>query len=93
VRYGEISLYARSLRGVADPRRREAIHEAVSSLVECFEQGVRPPVGLGLKKLRPPVWEIRSSLQDRILFGWNRDVVTFLVAGGHEDIKRFLKWV
>jgi len=93
VRYGEIALYARSLRAIADPRRLKAIHEAVSALVECFEREVRPPVGLGLKKLRPPVWEIRSSLHDRILFGWNRDVITFLVAGDHEDLKRFLKRV
>ncbi len=93
MRYGEVALYARSLRAVSDPRRRKSIHEAVSALVECFEQGVRPPVGLGLKKLRPPLWEIRSSLRDRIVFGWNKDVVTFLVAGDHEDIKRLLKRV
>lgn len=59
--------------------------------MECFENGNRPPVGLGLKKLRPPLWEIRSSLQDRILFAWKKDLVTFLVAGDHQDIKRFLK--
>ena len=91
MRYGEIPLYARSLRALADPRRLKAVHEAVSVLVDCFEQGIRPPVGLGLKKLRPPVWEIRSSLQDRILFGWSKDVITFLLVGGHQDIKRFLK--
>ena len=91
MRYGEISLHAGSLRAIADPRRLKAIHEAVSALVGCFETGVRPPVGLGLKKLRPPVWEIRSSLQDRVLFGWNGEVVTFLVAGDHAAIKRSLR--
>lgn len=91
MRYAEVPLYARSLRGVGDTRRLKAIHEAVSALLECFEGGIRPPMGLGLKKLRPPLWEIRSSLQDRIIFAWKKDLVTFLVAGDHQDIKRFLK--
>lgn len=90
MRYGEIPFYARSLRGVGDARRLEAIHDAVSVLVECFEKSNRPPVGLGLKELRRPLWEIRSSLQDRIIFAWKKDLVTFLVAGDHQEIKRFL---
>ena len=93
MRYAEAALYARSLRAIADARRLKAVHAAVSALVECFEGGTRPPAGLGLKKLRPPLWEIRSSLQDRVLFGWSGDVVTFLAAVTHDDIKRFLKRV
>ena len=91
MRYGEIPFYTRSLRDLGDAQRLNAVHEAVSLLVGCFERGERPPVGLGLKKLRTPVWEIRSSLQDRILFSWRHDLITFLVAGTHQDIKRFLK--
>lgn len=91
MRYGEVPFYAQCLRGVGDVRRLEAIHEAVSVLVECFENGSLPPVGVGLKKLRPPLWEMRSSLQDRILFAWKKDQVTFLAAGNHQDIKRFLR--
>lgn len=91
MRYAESSLYARSLRGIRDPSRLRAVHEAVSLLVEHLERGERPPVGIGLKKLRSPVWEIRSSLQDRVLFSWRKDLVVFLVAGGHQDIQRFLK--
>jgi len=91
MRYGETAFYARSLRALGDAGRLEAIHEAVAALVGCFEEGVRPPIGLGLKKLRPPLWEIRSSLQDRVLFAWQKDVVTFLVAGAHEDIRRYLQ--
>jgi len=91
VRYGEAAPYARSLRALGDPKRTQAVHRAVSQLVDCFETGRKPPAGLGLKKLRPPVWEIRSSLQDRILFSWQKDIVVFLLAGTHQDIKRFLK--
>ncbi len=91
MRYGEVTSYAKSLRSVGDARRLKAIHEAVSVLVECFEEGNRPPVGLGLKKLHPLLWEIRSSLQDRILFAWKKDLITFLVVGNHHDIKRFLR--
>lgn len=93
MRYAESPFYARTLRGIGDPGRLDAIHEAVSSLVDFFEKGACPPAGLGLKKLRTPLWEIRSSLDDRIIFAWKDDLITFLAAGTHQDIKLFLKRV
>ncbi|MBI4248025.1 MAG: hypothetical protein HY611_00865 [Elusimicrobia bacterium] len=91
MRYSELPSYARSLRSIRDLRRLEAIHQTVSHLIACFEKRTPPSQGLGLKKLRGHIWEIRSSLQDRVLFSWKGDLVVFLVAGTHEDIKRSLK--
>jgi hypothetical protein len=47
--------------------------------------------GLGLKNLRKNYWEIRKGLKSRILFRRQDDLVEFILAGSHEDIKRFIK--
>ena len=36
-------------------------------------------------------WEIRKGIKARILFKWEGDLVTFILAGDHEGIKRYLK--
>jgi len=47
--------------------------------------------GVGLKRLRGNFWELRKGLKVRILFRWTGDLVEFILAGHHDDIKRFLK--
>lgn len=47
--------------------------------------------GLGLKRLSRDLWEIRSSLKDRILFTFKKDIITFILIGNHDDIAKYLK--
>jgi hypothetical protein len=47
--------------------------------------------GLGLKYLRKNFWEIRKGLKLRILFRWSADHIEFVLAGSHEDIRRYIK--
>ncbi len=47
--------------------------------------------GIGLKRLKSNFWEIRKGLRARILFRWKGDLVEFVLAGDHEDIKRYLR--
>lgn len=47
--------------------------------------------GLGLKRLKDNFWEIRYGLKARVLFRWEKDLVEFILAGDHNDIKRYLK--
>lgn len=47
--------------------------------------------GLGLKRLKWNYWEVRKGLKVRILFRWEGDLVEFVLAGDHNDIKRYLK--
>jgi hypothetical protein len=47
--------------------------------------------GVGLKRLRGDFWEIRKGFKARILFRWEGDLVEFILAGNHDDIKRYLK--
>ena len=70
--------------------RQEQIVDSIQSLKKFYDQRIKPE-GLGLKRLREDVWEIRSSLKDRILFAFSGDQVTFLIAGKHDDIRRYLK--
>jgi hypothetical protein len=47
--------------------------------------------GIGLKRLKGDFWEIRKGLKARILFRWKGDLVEFILAGDHNDIRRYLR--
>lgn len=59
-------------------------------LETLFEAGTLPP-GLGLKQVRPGLWECRAGLSERILFRKAGDVVEFLLVGNHDDVRRMLR--
>ena len=46
---------------------------------------------IGLKNLRRNIWEVRKELKLGILFRWQADYVEFILAGTHDDIKKFLR--
>lgn len=89
MRYQSSSRFDRSVKRL-DPGQRQAVQEALEQLVAAFETG-QVPLGLGLKQLRPGLWECRAGLLERILFFRHHDTVEFLLAGDHEDIKRALR--
>lgn len=72
--------------------QQERVKQRTKSLVDFFATGQRTE-GLGLKQLRKPWWEIRVGLELRVLFAFERDVVSFVPAGNHDDIRRYLKHV
>ena len=49
------------------------------------------PSGFGLKKLGPDLWEFRADLAIRVLFQWDKDILTFLFVGNHNEVQQFLK--
>lgn len=72
-----------------DGKNRSKAQEAVARLLDYFAGGPKP-IGLGLRKLRPPYWEIRAGLERRVIFSLERDSATFILAGGHDEIRRRL---
>jgi mRNA-degrading endonuclease YafQ of YafQ-DinJ toxin-antitoxin module len=72
---------------------KEEIKNITIGLIDILSMDRPLHEGLGLKRLRGPYWEVRKGLKARILFRWQRDLVEFVLAGDHEDIKRFLKSV
>jgi hypothetical protein len=90
MRYQVKPAFHRILKSLPESRKSE-VKEAISHLVQCLENREPPPGSLGLKLLRRPYWEIRSSLADRIFFAWTGDLIEWLYIGSHDDIQRLLK--
>ena len=86
--------FEKSLRRVA-PQERLRTAEAIEQIVAYFETQ-HAPEGLGLKKLFSregigATFEARVSRALRILFTVRADVVTFVMVGDHDEVRRFIR--
>lgn len=70
---------------------KQETKELCFSLIDILSGKRALSKGIGLKNLRNDYWEIRKGLKLRILFRWKNDLVEFILAGTHSDIKKFLK--
>ncbi len=73
------------------PNDKAEVKAAASQLIEILSKDREIYQGLGLKRLKSDFWEVRYGLKVRILFRWEGGLVEFLLAGNHDDVKRFLK--
>lgn len=89
MRYARTAAFKRAYDAL-DPLRRHRVDRALHQLEALYGEG-RRPVGLGLKALKPGIWEIRAGLGDRLLFRWTGDLVELLIVGNHDEIVRILK--
>jgi hypothetical protein len=69
---------------------RAAVDSAVWRLLDYFSGGPKP-LGLGLRKLQGRFWEVRAGLDTRVLFKLEGDLVTFVLVGNHDEMRRFLR--
>ncbi len=72
-------------------REKEEIKQASIRAIDILSQDKIAHKGIGLKRLKGDFWEIRKGLKARILFRWKGELVEFILAGDHNDIKRFLR--
>ncbi|MBI5873315.1 MAG: hypothetical protein HZB36_04140 [Candidatus Omnitrophica bacterium] len=70
---------------------KEEIKDTACQLVDMLSRDRKIHKGIGLKRLRGDFWEVRRGLKVRILFKWEKDLVEFILAGDHDDVRRFLK--
>ena len=70
---------------------KEEIRELCLIFLDEVASGNRLPKGTGLKNLRKDFWEIRKGLKLRVLFRWQGDLIEFVLAGSHDDIKKSIK--
>ena len=77
----------KSLRG----RQKEEVKQTALQAIDILSQDREIHKGIGLKHLKGDFWEIRKGLKARILFRWQGDLVEFVLAGDHNDIKRYLR--
>ena len=89
MRYARTAAFKRTFEAL-DPLRRHRVSRALHQLEALYDAGQRP-VGLGLKALKPGIWEVRAGLGDRILFRWTGDMVELLIVGNHDEIARLLR--
>lgn len=82
--------FDRSVKSFPD-KEKEEIKKTVIQTIDILSHNRMIHRGVGLKRLRGNFWEVRRSLKARILFRWERDLVEFILAGDHDDIKRYLK--
>ena len=72
--------------------RRQHVHQNVNRLIDLLNVNKgQLPVGFGLKRLREIWWEFRVGLSDRVVFTLEGNSVTFVLAGTHDEVHRFLK--
>ncbi|MBI4432234.1 MAG: hypothetical protein HY592_01975 [Candidatus Omnitrophica bacterium] len=64
--------------------------KAIQFLMASLEAG-HLRHGLGIKKLRGDIWQIRVDSRIRVCFKAENNVVRLILVGNHEDIRNFLK--
>jgi mRNA-degrading endonuclease RelE of RelBE toxin-antitoxin system len=82
--------FDRSIKSLP-PTEKASIKEVASQLIHVLSKDRQIHQGLGLKRLREDFWEVRQEIKVRILFRWTGDLIEFILAGNHDDVKRFLK--
>ena len=82
--------FDRSVKSFRD-REKEEIRQVALQAIDILSQDRVIHKGIGLKRLKGDFWEIRKGLKARILFRWERDLVEFVLAGDHNDIKHYLR--
>ncbi len=82
--------FKRSIKPFSGKEKAE-IKEVALQLIDMLSQDQSIHKGIGLKRLRDDFWEVRKGIKVRILFRWKGDSVEFVLAGNHDDVKRFLK--
>ncbi len=84
------SSFDRSVKSFPNYEKEEIKNLAIE-LVDMLSRDRAIHKGVGLKRLRGNFWEARKGLKTRILFRWDGELVEFVLAGNHDDVKRFLK--
>lgn len=72
-------------------KEKQEIKEVARQAIDILSQDRLIYKGIGLKRLKGDFWEARKGLKARILFRWQGDLIEFILAGDHNDIKRYLR--
>jgi len=89
VNYEFKTSFDRCFKKFSSPRQQK-VYQAIDTLMKYIDGESELPTGLGLKNWHKDYWEIRAGIKDRILFELT-DQVTFLFAGNHDEIKKFMR--
>ncbi|MBI2339844.1 MAG: hypothetical protein HYU99_05710 [Deltaproteobacteria bacterium] len=62
----------------------------IEKFLDQLQKGTRSQ-GIGFRRLKGNIWEIRSGLQYRVLLELNKDWISFLFVGTHDEVRKFLR--
>ncbi len=81
--------FREKVRGLSKPERG-IVGQAIADIQEAFGN---PHVhsGIGVRKLRPRLYEARTDLGQRLLFEDREKSLFFFKLGNHDDIRKYLK--
>lgn len=82
--------FKRSIKSLPSEEKEEIKNIAIQT-IDVLSHDIEIRKGMGLTRLKGNFWEIRKGLKARILFRWQEDLVEFVLAGDHNQIKRYLK--
>jgi len=82
--------FEHSLKSLS-PDNKEEVRKVAFQAIDILSQDRFIHKGIGLKRLKGDYWEVRRGLKTRLIFRWNKDLVEFILAGSHDDIKRYLR--
>lgn len=75
---------------VLAPEDKVKTDRAIQFLAASLESGPLPH-GLGVKKLRGDIWEMRVDIRQRICFRVKKDIIEFILLGDHDQVRDFLR--
>ena len=82
--------FQRAVRDL-DGAQRAAVFECILDLSRALGDP-RAYAGLGIRKLHASgIWEARLGLRLRLVFTLEHQLLTLVLVGAHEDIRRFLR--
>lgn len=73
-----------------DPPVKEAVKATVTKVIDLYTEDRRTE-GLGIKRLRGPLWEARAGIKVRVIYELTGSRLNFVLAGSHDDVVRFLR--
>ena len=82
--------YDRTTKKLSKEAKLE-LKEVAMDVVDVVSTGKKPAKGIRLKHLYKDYWEASKGIKERIIFKLSGDLVQFILAGSHDDVKRFLK--
>ncbi len=90
MRYEFKSSFENSIKNLS-AEEKEDVKLAAINAVDILSRNRGIYKSVGLKRLKGNYWEIRRGLKIRIIFRWSADLVEFILAGSHDELKRYLK--
>lgn len=82
--------FDRSVKALQESDKK-VIKSLCNGLIDVLTKKTQLSKGVGLKHLTKDFWEIRKGIRQRIIFKWQKNYVIFILAGNHDQIKRFLQ--